>query len=186
MKQNQIITTAVLFLLVGTTLPSFAQKGEEQKGGGKAPQEQRAAQPQRAQPAQRAAQPQRAQQTQRAAQPQRAQQTQRAAQPQRAQQAQQPARQQSVANNRGGGQHGRISNVNYTSHFGRGHSFHMGRPQMIGGYNRFQYGGYSFGYNQAWPVGWGYDDNCYVVYQDGGYFMYDLMHPGIYISLSIF
>ena len=62
----------------------------------------------------------------------------------------------------------------------------MGRPQMIGGYNRFHYGGYWFGYNQGWPVGWGYDDNVYVVYEGGGYFMYDLMHPGIRISLSIF
>jgi hypothetical protein len=62
----------------------------------------------------------------------------------------------------------------------------MGHPQMSGGYNRFQYGGYSFGYNQAWPIGWGYDDNCYVVYEGGGYFMYDLMHPGIHISLTIF
>ena len=62
----------------------------------------------------------------------------------------------------------------------------MGRPQMIGGYNRFQYGGYWFGYNQGWPVGWGYNDNVYVVYEGGGYFMYDLMHPGIHIALNIF
>jgi hypothetical protein len=57
---------------------------------------------------------------------------------------------------------------------------------MIGGYNRFQYGGYWFGYNQEWPDGWGYDDDCYVVYEGGAYYMYNLRHPGIHISLSIF
>jgi hypothetical protein len=190
MKYNRVISTAVMFLLLGSTLPAFAQKGGEEKGGGgKAPQ----AQPQRAQPAARQAQPQRAQATQRQAQPQRAQATQRQAQPQRAQATQrqaQPQRAQqtrTVANNRGGGgQYGRISNANYSSHFGHEHSFHMGHPQFIGGYNRFQYGGYWFGYNQGWPIGWGYDDNCYVVYEDGAYYMYDLNHPGIHISLSIF
>ena len=49
----------------------------------------------------------------------------------------------------------------------------MGRPQMSGGYNRFQYGGYSFGYNQGWPVGWGYNDNFYVVYVNGAYYLCD-------------
>ena len=168
MKYNRVISGAVLTLLLAATLPAFAQKGDDEKGGGKAPQEQQKAQPQRAQPAK--------------AQPQRAQ-----AQPQRAQ-AQQPARQQTqtVAANHGGGNYGRISNASYSSHFGHEHSFHMGHPQMIGGYNRFQYGGYWFGYNQGWPAGWGYDDNVYVVYEGGGYFMYDLMHPGIHISLSIF
>jgi hypothetical protein len=57
---------------------------------------------------------------------------------------------------------------------------------MIGGYNRFQYGGYWFGYNQGWPIGWDYNDDCYVVYEDGAYYMYDLRHPGIHISLNIF
>ena len=68
MKYNRVISTAVLFLLLGTTLPAFAQKGEEEKGGGggKPQPAQHQAQPQRAQPAK--AQPQRAQ-----AQPQRAQ-----------------------------------------------------------------------------------------------------------------
>jgi hypothetical protein len=196
MNKKRFISTAVLVLLLGMTIPVLAQKGQEEKGGGagKAPQAQRQAQPQRAQQTQRQAQPQRAQQ----AQPQRVQQTQRQAQPQRAQQAQ-PQRaqhaqqsrgqqQQSVAYNHGnnGNQYGRISNANYGAHFGQGHSFHMGRPQMIGGYNRFQYGGYWFGYNQGWPIGWDYNDDCYVVYEDGAYYMYDLRHPGIHISLNIF
>jgi hypothetical protein len=221
MKYNRVISIAVLFLLLGITLPAFAQKGEEEKGGGqqKAQPAQHEAQPQHAQkaaPQQRAekAQPQqraekaapqhaqKAQPQQRAekaaprhaqkAEPQRAEKApaQRAekAQPQRAQQAKQPARQQTqtVASNRGGGQYGRISNANYTAHFGHGHSFHMGRPQMNGGYNRFQYGGYSFGYNQEWPVGWGYNDDFFVEYIDGSYYLCDLRFPGIQLTLNIF
>jgi hypothetical protein len=62
----------------------------------------------------------------------------------------------------------------------------MGRPEMIGGYNRFHYGGYWFGYNQAWPAGWDYNDNCYVEYIDGAYYMSNLRHPGVRLSLNIF
>jgi hypothetical protein len=62
----------------------------------------------------------------------------------------------------------------------------MGRPQMIGGYNRFQYGGYWFGYNQAWPVGWDYNDDCYVEYIDGYYYMFNVRHPGFRLTLNIF
>ena len=62
----------------------------------------------------------------------------------------------------------------------------MGRPEMMGGYNRFQYGGYSFGYNQGWPDGWGYNDNFYVEYIDGAYFLCDLRFPGIQITLNMF
>jgi len=228
MKQNRVISTAVLFLLLGAAIPALAQKGEEEKGGGggKAQPAQHQAQPQqraqKAQPQQRAQQaqpqqraqkaqpqqrtqqaqrqqpqrtqqaqrqqPQRTQQAQRQ-QPQRTQQAQRQ-QPQRTQQARQSGRQQgqAVANNRGnnGNHYGRISDTSYRAHFGRGHSFHMIRPQMIGGYNRFQYGGYWFGFNQGWPVGWSYDDTVYVEYVDGAYYLCDLRFPGIQISLSMF
>jgi len=190
MNQNRVISTAVLFLLLGTTIPALAQKGQEEKGGGGGKEQpaQHQAQPQRAQQAK--PQPQRAQQAKQQpqrgqqAQPQRAQQTQR--QPQRAQQTRQQP--QPVASNRGnnGGHYGRIPDTSYRAHFGRGHSFHMIRPQMIGGYNRFQYGGYWFGFNQGWPLGWDYNDDVYVVYEGGVYYLYNLRHPGIHISLNLF
>ena len=189
MKYNRVISTAVLLILLATTLPAFAQKEEEEKGGGKPQAAQQKAQPQRAPQAQQKQQPQRAPQAkaphQAKAQPQRAPQAkapqQAKAQPQRAPQAR-PA----VASNRGGGQYGRISNANYTAHFGHGHSFRMGHPQFSGGYNRFQYGGYSFGYNQGWPAGWGYSDDFYVEYINGAYFLCDLSFPGVQITLNIF
>lgn len=50
---------------------------------------------------------------------------------------------------------------------------------------RFAYGGYSFGFVDPWPVAWGYSDDVYVVYSDGGYYMYDYVHPGVRISINI-
>ena len=189
MNQNRVISTAVLVLFLGISIPAFAQEDHEKKGGGggKAQQAEQQhaqkAQPQRAQQAQpqhaQKAQPQRTQQAQQQhaqkAQPQRAQ-------PQRTQQA------QPVAQSRGsnGNHYGRISDDHYRANFGHDHSFHMIRPQMISGYQRFQYDGYWFGFNQGWPSGWSYDDNVYVEYVGGAYYMYDIRHPGIHITLSLF
>ena len=191
MKHNRAISTAVLFLLLGA-IPALAQKGEEEKAGGgeKAQPAQHQAQPQqhaqKAQPQQRAQKAQPQQQAQKA-QPQRTQQAQRQ-QPQRTQEAKQSGRQQGkiVASNSGGGHYGRISDTSYRAHFGQGHSFHMIHPQMIGGYNRFQYGGYWFGFNQGWPAGWRYDDTVYVEYIDGAYYLCDLRFPGVQITLNMF
>jgi hypothetical protein len=87
--------------------------------------------------------------------------------------------------NRGGGNgaHGRISEAHYSASFGSGHSFHVNR----GDYDRhrFAYGGYNFGFGAPWPVGWGYDDDVYVIYTDGGYYMYDRFHPGLRLSINI-
>jgi hypothetical protein len=57
---------------------------------------------------------------------------------------------------------------------------------MIGGYNRFQYGGYWFGFNEGWPSGWDYNDDFYVEYIDGVYYMFNLRHPGFRLTLNIF
>ena len=62
----------------------------------------------------------------------------------------------------------------------------MMRPQMIDGYNRFQYGGYWFGFNEGWPVGWDYNDDFYVEYVDGVYYMFNVRHPGFRLTLNIF
>ena len=87
------MSTVVLFLLLGTTLPAFAQKAEEEKGGGKTPQAQQHAQ--KAQPKERAEKVQ-------------------------PQQAKQSGRQQgqTVASTRGGGHYGRIPDTDYQAHFG--------------------------------------------------------------------
>jgi len=198
------IATAILLVLLGSTASAYArqEKGHEdehgqQQGSKPAAQKDRPVQQQRqSQPQQHQAQPAAHQQTQNArpAEQPRTQQAAHTQQPQthavnHAQQAnngrsQEHAQQtHAVAENRGGSQHGRISEAHYASSFGSGHSFHVSRGQYDS--RRFNYGGYSFGFIDPWPIGWGYSDNVYVVYTDGGYYMYDNVHPGLRISISI-
>jgi glucan-binding YG repeat protein len=201
MKLVGIISTAVLFLLLGTTAPAYAQQEEhaqEAKPAQHAQQKQEAKQAKSSQRAEQKQEAQRAKSSQHAEQKQEAQQaksSQHAEQKQEAQQAksaqhaqqQEHAQQpQAVASKSGASHYGRISDTSYRAHFGRGHSFHMGRPQMIEGYNRFQYGGYWFGFNEGWPEGWGYNDDFYVEYIDGVYYMFNLRHPGFRLTLNIF
>lgn len=80
---------------------------------------------------------------------------------------------------------GRIPDARFRSNFGRGHEFHMGNPVLVGGYSRFQYGGYWFGFVQPWPAGWYYTDDVYIDYVDGGYYMYDPYYPGARFSISV-
>jgi hypothetical protein len=194
--------TAVMLLLLGTTASAYAR---QEKGQGEHPQEARPAQ-QQAKPSQQhqqQAKPAARQQTQQAAHPQQRQQAKPATQ-QQAHQAkpaqqhtQQAARSQQsqgrpvnraqnshpAGGNKGGNDHGRISNDHYAAHFGSGHSFHVNRGDYD--HRRFQYGGYSFGFIDPWPVAWGYSDDVYVVYMDGGYYMYNRVHPGVRISINI-
>ena len=152
MKQNRIISTALLFLLLGIPAFSYAKKGSKEKGEGG----------------------------------------------QKAQQAQQRGRDQGrpVAVNRGnngfhgqgnnGNHYGRIPDNHFRAYFGRGHAFRMESPRLINGYNRFRYSGYLFGYKERWPSGWNYNDNVYVDYVGGAYYMYNPRHPGIHITLNLF
>jgi len=80
--------------------------------------------------------------------------------------------------------HGRISDAHYRASFGSQHRFHVSRGDYQ--HHMFRYGGYSFRFVDPWPPAWAYSDPVYVVYVDGGYYMYDPIHPGIRITLSIF
>jgi len=152
MKQNRVISTALLFLLLGTTPFAYAKKGPKEKARGG----------QKAQPAQQRG-------------------------------GQQGER---VAYNRGnnglhgkgnnGNHYGRIPDDHYRAYFGRAHAFRMGPPRFIDGYNRFQYSGYWFGFNEPWPSGWGYNDDVYVEYVGGAYYLYNPRHSGIHITLNLF
>ena len=52
----------------------------------------------------------------------------------------------------------------------------------VGGFPRFQYGGYWFSVVDPYPEFWGDDwyenDDVYVVYVDSGYYLYDSRYPG--------
>jgi len=211
MKPLGVISTAVLFLLLGISLPAFAEEGQEEKGGGggKAQEAQHEQQPQHAQQkqqkqeqhAQKAQQKEQKQANQQAKQEQRGQKqeqhAQKAQQKEQKQSAQQTQRAQkqsqggqdaksSQQSGRYSGRGGHIPDDRFRAHFGREHMFHLDRTYIVaGGYSRFQYGGYWFGMYDPWPFDWYYTDDIYVDYLDGGYYLYSPMHPGIRISIGV-
>jgi hypothetical protein len=94
---------------------------------------------------------------------------------------------------RGGYNGYRIPDTYYSSYYGSDHSFRVyGLPFMeVGGFPRFQYGGYWFTVVDPYPEFWGDDwyqtDDVYVVYSDNGYYLYDARYPGrpgVAISIS--
>lgn len=83
------------------------------------------------------------------------------------------------------GKGGHIPDDKFRSSFGRGHAFKVSRPVAMEGGQGFVYGGYSFVLVDAWPSDWAYTDDCYVDYIDGEYFLFDLLHPGVRIALTV-
>jgi hypothetical protein len=84
--------------------------------------------------------------------------------------------------NHGGG---RIPDDKFRAKFGRQHTFRVSRPVVVEGQPRFQYNGYWFQFQQAWPSGWSYDDQCYIDYVNDGYYLFDPVHPGISIEVIV-
>jgi hypothetical protein len=56
---------------------------------------------------------------------------------------------------------------------------------MVGGFSRFQYGGFWFGFENPWPEGWYYTDNVYVDFIDGGYYLCNPYYPGARVGISV-
>jgi hypothetical protein len=79
----------------------------------------------------------------------------------------------------------RIDDAHFRAHFGHDHHFAIRHVTIIGGRPRFAYGGYNFEIADAWPHGWSYRDNCYIDFVDGGYYLFNLAHPGIRISVTV-
>jgi len=80
---------------------------------------------------------------------------------------------------------GHIPDDRFRAHFGHEHRFRIGRPVIVEGAPRFQYGGYWFAIVEPWPVGWAYNDEVYVDYVDDGYFLFSPVHPGVRISINV-
>jgi hypothetical protein len=61
---------------------------------------------------------------------------------------------------------------------------------VIGGYPRFQYGGFWFSVMDPWPEYWADNwygnDDLYVEYSGGGYYLYNRMHPMDRIAVTVF
>jgi hypothetical protein len=91
---------------------------------------------------------------------------------------------------RGGYNGYRIPDDRFRGYFGPEHGFRIyGLPFMVvGGYPRFQYGGYWITTVDPWPEYWGdnwYDsDDVYIVYVDNGYYMYNHRYPNVGIAIS--
>jgi outer membrane biosynthesis protein TonB len=87
------------------------------------------------------------------------------------------------------GAHGRIADKDYQAHFGQQHKFSarsvVTTTRIVPNQTQFVYTGYTFVFVDPWPVGWAMDDDCYIDYDDGGYFLIDLDHPGVQIALTI-
>src|ERR1019366_5631914 len=78
---------------------------------------------------------------------------------------------------------GRIPDDRFRASFGEGHRFVISQPVMVGGYSRFQYGGFWFGFVEPWPEGWYYSDDVYVDYVDGDYFLFNPFYPGVRVAI---
>jgi hypothetical protein len=92
---------------------------------------------------------------------------------------------------RGGYNGYRIPQDHYGSYFGPSHAFRMySYPVMVvGGYPRFQYGGYYFNVVDPWPQYWSNDwyanDDVYVDYYAGGYYLHNRRYPRDRIAVSV-
>ncbi len=79
----------------------------------------------------------------------------------------------------------RIDDEHFRAHFGHDHHFAIKHITIVGGRPHFAYGGYNFEIVDTWPHGWSYNDNCYIDFVDGGYFLFDLRHPGVRIAIAV-
>lgn len=92
---------------------------------------------------------------------------------------------------RGGYRGYRIPESHFRAHFGRGHWFrvHTVPVVVVGGYPRFQYGGFWFSMVDPWPEYWSHTwyetDDVYVDYVNDGYYMYNRRHPGVAIAINV-
>src|ERR1700675_2555701 len=80
---------------------------------------------------------------------------------------------------------GRIPDDRFRSNFGQEHVFVISEPVMVGGFSRFQYSGFWFGFVDPWPVEWYYTDNVYVDFIDGGYYLCNPYYSGARVSINV-
>jgi len=197
------ISTAVLSLTLIATAPVYAQEQHEQEEQ-KAKPEEKKAQPEKsakqeekpaAQQEKNARQEESTKQEEKNAQQQdkntkneeknaqqqekNTKQEEKNAQQQHTQQARPEQQAQRVAAGNGGG---RIPDDRFRANFGRGHTFHVSEGDYRN--HRFQYGGYWFGFGDAWPSNWLYTQDVYVIEIDGVYYLCNASFPGVNLVLS--
>lgn len=92
---------------------------------------------------------------------------------------------------RGGYRGYRIPPERFHAHFGRAHWFRVHRAPIlvVGGFPRFQYGGFWFSVvdpcPEYWSRTWYETDDVYIDYVNDGYYMYNRRHPGVAVAINI-
>jgi flagellar motor protein MotB len=193
-----MIGTAALFLIL-TSAPAFAQdepkpqqQDEHKPQDSKAPVPEKAPpeKPEAGQPKEKQAPPEKAQPAAKPKTDEKQQQQEQKAQEKQTQEQQKQAQQQqktqqAQAHNSAPAQNGgnarRIPDDKFRTHFGPQHHFRVAR----GNNGRFQYGGYWFVYTNPWPVGWSYDDDCYIEDDGGVYYLVDVLHPDLRLVVVV-
>jgi hypothetical protein len=93
---------------------------------------------------------------------------------------------------RGGYNGFRIPPERFRPAFGREHWFRIHNMPMVivGGYPRFQYGGYWFRLVDPWPESWAdnwyMNDEVYIDYADDGYYLYNRRHPDTPLAVRVY
>jgi hypothetical protein len=191
MKLVGAISTAVLSLSLGVGVPAYAQQEhhEQQEEKGKpAAGKDKQAQPEHAKQEENSKQEDNAKR-QENAQPEKSGRQENARQEKNGKQenkAREQHAQETKSNNqqdhaRGNGG-GRIPEDRYKANFGRDHRFRVTESNYRD--RRFQYGGYSFGFVDAWPGNWLYTQDVYVVEINGVYYLCNASYPGVNLELS--
>lgn len=73
----------------------------------------------------------------------------------------------------------------FQQHFGAEHRFHMARPTVVEGFPRFEYHGFSFVIEEPWPEYWYDDDDFYIVFERGAYYLRDYDDPGVEVQVVL-
>ena len=173
MKLVGLISTAVLSLTLGVAAPAFAQEQHDQQDEQKAApaQDEKKRQPEKsAKPEEKPA----ATEQEKNAKPE----EKNAKQEENSKPAEKTTQPQRAGNNGGG----RIPADKFKASFGQQHTFRVSQADYRN--HRFQYGGYSFGFVDAWPSNWLYTQNVYVVDINGVYYLCNASYPGVNLALS--
>jgi hypothetical protein len=87
---------------------------------------------------------------------------------------------------RGGERIVQIPQEQFQAQFGQAHTFNMpGPPMMVGGFPRFQYSGFWFVLEEPWPNYWVDNDEFYITFDGGLYWLCDYNDPGVQIELVV-
>jgi hypothetical protein len=206
MKRLEVISTAMLLFFLGNIASVYSQqdqqppKQDKTKPPAQQSQHDKAPPPPKGQPQP----PQHQQQAQHDKQQQQQQQVNRPSQQEQHQRAieQHGAWEQGRARSwqsehrdwqqRGGYNGYRIPDDRYRIYFGQNHGFRIYSLDVViySGSPRFQFGGYWFSLVDPWPEYWSNnwyeDDDVYIEYYNGGYYMQNRRHPGVRLAINVY